>query len=214
MKKISISAFLSPPACVLVAVLGLISIGAQAQSRSPVGDVEAMREMMRGFKPNGQAVMSRLVQDEAQLFCSDPGWHRNKARAAAIEKEQLSKVKYPADGKLIGNWQAGERVAQSGVGKQFSDNPNNPSGANCYACHQLSPQELSYGTIGPSLRNFGKTRGTTEVIQRYTYAKIYNARAYNACSNMPRFGHSDILTEQQIKDVVALLLDPESPVNK
>ena len=31
---------------------------------------------------------------------------------------------------------------------------------------------------------------------------------------MPRFGHNGILTEEQIKDVVALLLDPQSPVNK
>ena len=196
----------------LLATFG--ATGALAQSRSPVGDVEAMRELMRGFKPSGQAGLSRLVQDEPQQFCSDPQWSRNKARIAAIEKQQLAAVKYPADGKLMGNWQAGERVAQSGVGKQFSDNPSQPSGANCYACHQLSPQELSYGTIGPSLRNFGKLRGNSEAIQRYTYAKIYNSRAYNVCSNMPRFGHSDILTEQQIKDVVALLLDPESPVNK
>ena len=192
----------------------LFATGSQAQSRSQVGDIEAMREMMRGFNPRGQAGLSRLVQDEAQLFCSDPGWHRNKARIAAIEKEQLSKVKYPADGKLMGNWQAGERVAQSGGGKQFSDNPSQPAGANCYACHQLTQQEVSFGTMGPSLRNFGKTRGATEAIQRYTYAKIYNSNAYNVCSNMPRFGHSEILTEQQIKDVVALLLDPQSPVNK
>ena len=123
-------------------------------------------------------------------------------------------MKYPADGKLMGSWQAGERVAQSGVGKQFNDNPSQPAGANCYACHQLSPQELSYVTMGPSLRNFGKTRGASEAIQRYAYAKIYNSRAYSVCSNMPRFGHSEILTEQQIKDVVALLLDPNSPVNK
>jgi sulfur-oxidizing protein SoxX len=31
---------------------------------------------------------------------------------------------------------------------------------------------------------------------------------------MPRFGHSGILTEAQIKDVVALLMDPKSPVNQ
>jgi sulfur-oxidizing protein SoxX len=31
---------------------------------------------------------------------------------------------------------------------------------------------------------------------------------------MPRFGYSGTLTEQQIKDLVALLLDPNSPVNK
>jgi L-cysteine S-thiosulfotransferase len=191
-----------------------LSVTAGAQSRNPVSDVEAMRELMRGFNPRGQAELSRLVQDDAQRFCSDPNWHKNKARATAIEKDQLSKVKFPADGKLMGNWEAGERVAQSGVGKQFSDDPRQPAGANCYACHQLSPQELSFGTIGPSLRNYGKVRGNSEQIQRYTYAKIFNSRAYNACSNMPRFGHSEILTEQQIKDVVALLLDPNSPVNK
>jgi sulfur-oxidizing protein SoxX len=31
---------------------------------------------------------------------------------------------------------------------------------------------------------------------------------------MPRAGHGGILTEQQVKNVVALLLDPQSPVNK
>jgi len=31
---------------------------------------------------------------------------------------------------------------------------------------------------------------------------------------MPRFGHNGILTDQQIRDVVALLLDPMSPVNQ
>ena len=33
--------------------------------------------------------------------------------------------------------------------------------ANCYACHQLSKQEVSYGTMGPSLHNFAKIRGYT-----------------------------------------------------
>ena len=73
---------------------------------------------------------------------------------------------------------------------------------------------MSYGTIGPSLRNFGKTRGNTEQTQRYAFAKIYNSQAFSACSNMPRFGHNGILTEEQIKDLVALLVDPASPVNK
>ena len=51
-------------------------------------------------------------------------------------------------------------------------------------------------------------------MQKYTYNKIFNAKAYNACSEMPRFGHVDALKPEQIKDLVALLLDPESPVNK
>ena len=31
---------------------------------------------------------------------------------------------------------------------------------------------------------------------------------------LPRFGHNGILTDQQIKDVVAFLLAPDSPVNE
>jgi len=34
-----------------------------------------------------------------------------------------------------------------------------------------------------------------------------------ACSNMPRFGHAGVLDEAQIRDLMALLLDPKSPVN-
>ena len=112
------------------------------------------------------------------------------------------------------NWREGEKVAQSGVGMQYSDDPKKPAGANCYACHQLTKQEISFGTMGPSLYNFGKVRGSGEAIQRYAYGKIYNSQAFSACSNMPRFGHNKILTEQQIKDVVALLMDPNTPVNK
>ena len=111
-------------------------------------------------------------------------------------------------------WRQGERIAQSGAGMQFNDDPKNPTGANCYACHQLSKAELSYGTIGPPLYNFGKIRGFTPEMQKYAYGKVYNSQAFSACSNMPRFGHRGILTEKQIKDVVALLMDPESPVNK
>ncbi len=49
---------------------------------------------------------------------------------------------------------------------------------------------------------------------QYTWGKMWNAKAYNACSNMPRFGHMGNLDEQQIRDIMALLLDPKSPVNQ
>ena len=39
---------------------------------------------------------------------------------------------------------------------------------------------------------FGKTRGYTDETRRYVYAKLYNAQAFNACSNMPRFGYKGI----------------------
>ena len=173
----------------------------------------ALAIMKASFKEQGQAKLDRLVQDDMQKTCSG-----EKAPAKDVvdrlEKAQQALVKYPADGKFLGDWKEGEKVAQSGVGKQFSDDPSRPNGANCYACHQLSRAELSFGTIGPSLYNFAKVRGYGPDIQKYAYAKVYNSQAFAACSNMPRFGHSGILTEAQIKDVVALLMDPNSPVNK
>jgi sulfur-oxidizing protein SoxX len=196
-----------------------IGIALAASGCATVDDAEVARKavavMKASFNERGQARLDRLDQDEAQRLCSiPPSVTLPKEVAAGIEKSNLAAIKYPADGKLLGNWREGEKVAQSGIGMQYSDDPKRPSGANCYACHQLTKQEISYGTIGPSLYNFGKVRGYTEAIQRYAYGKIYNSQAFSACSNMPRFGHKGILTEQQIKDVTALLMDPNSPVNK
>jgi L-cysteine S-thiosulfotransferase len=176
---------------------------------------KASAMLKTSFKASGQAGLDRLDQDETQRVCSaQDGKAPSKEVAEKIEKLNLAIIKYPADNKLLGDWKNGEKIAQEGRGKQFSDDPAGPVGANCYACHQLAPQELSYGTIGPSLYQFAKLRGYGVDTQRYAYGKIYNPDAYAACSNMPRFGHNGILTEQQIKDVTALLMDPASPVNK
>ena len=113
----------------------------------------------------------------------------------------------------MGDWKEGEKIAQSGRGFTWTDKPGLPVGGNCYNCHQISPKESSFGTIGPSLYQFGKLRGNTADIQKYTYSKICNAKSFNLCSEMPRFGHIGALNEQ-VRHLVALLLDPESPVNK
>jgi sulfur-oxidizing protein SoxX len=177
---------------------------------------QAIAMMKASFKEQGQAKLDRLDQDDMQRLCSQYSGDAvmPKDVAERLEKAQLALIKYPADGNLLGDWRGGERVAQSGVGKQYSDDPKVPAGGNCYACHQLAKEELSYGTIGPSLYNFAKVRGFGADIQRYAYGKVYNSQAFSACSSMPRFGHSQILTEQQIRDVVALLMSPDSPVNK
>ena len=155
--------------------------------------------MKASFKDRGQAKVDRLNQDETQRLCSQYPLKRPNEIAKRIEALNLKLVKYPADGKMLGDWKEGEKIAQSGVGKQFSDNPTQPAGGNCYACHQLTKEEISFGNIGPSLYNYGKLRGNTEAIQKYTFGKIYNADAYSACTNMPRFGHNGILTETQIR---------------
>ena len=175
----------------------------------------AVAEMIKAsFKTRGQAAIDRLKQDDAQALCSRHSGELPKGASEEIEKAQQATLRYPSSGKLMGDWREGERIAQSGGGKQFTDDPARPAGGSCYNCHQISKQELSFGTIGPSLYQFGKLRGASEAIQKYTYGKIYNSEAFSACSNMPRFGHNGVLTEEQITHLVALLLDPESPVNK
>ena len=175
---------------------------------------QAQIVMKASFKDSGQAKLDRLNQDETQRLCSQYPDKRPPEIGKRIEALNLKLVKYPADGRLLGDWKEGEKIAQSGVGKQFSDDPSKPAGGNCYACHQLTKEEISFGNIGPSLYNYGKLRGNTETTRKYTFSKIYNAEAYSACTNMPRFGHNGILTEEQIKHVTALLLDPNSPVNQ
>ncbi|MSQ55719.1 MAG: sulfur oxidation c-type cytochrome SoxX, partial [Betaproteobacteria bacterium] len=133
--------------------------------------------------------------------------------AKAIEEAQFKVIPFPA-GSLVGDWRRGQRIAESGRGMQWNDKPGDAAGGSCYNCHQISREQESHGTLGPTLLAFGKLRGNTAEIQRYAYGKIYNSKAYNACSQMPRMGSSGTLTEQQIKDLVAYLVDPASPVNK
>jgi L-cysteine S-thiosulfotransferase len=178
----------------------------------PTGrDIE--RIMQRDFHPRGQATMDRVVQDGVQRVCTESGDRPPGDLTKTLEAEQMKTIAFP-EGSLLGDWKRGEAIAQSGRGMTWNDPAGQPGGGSCYNCHQLSPQELSYGTIGPSLRGFGKTRGAGIDAQRYVYGKIYNAKAYNLCSHMPRLGASGTLTPQQIKDLVGLLLDPASPVNE
>ena len=176
------------------------------------------------FTAKGQAKMDRLAQDEATRECSAAdvaGKPIDELVAKAIQAANLKTIKWPSDGKFLGDWKAGEKIAQNGRGMTWSDKEGSVNGGNCYNCHQIDKKEISFGTLGPSLYQYGKTRGVTNpaspesrVIVEYTWGKIWNAKAYNACSNMPRAGHKGILTEQQIRDVMALLLDPKSAINQ
>jgi L-cysteine S-thiosulfotransferase len=175
---------------------------------------EAISMLKRDFQPRGIASLDRLDEDGLQAVCNRTSNQPEKEIAERMQRDQLATVKYPADGKLMGDWKEGEKIAQSGRGFTWTDKPGLPVGGNCYNCHRISPNEQAYGTLGPSLFEFGKLRGNTPETQKYVYQKIYNAKAFNLCSQMPRFGRVGALTEEQIKHLVALLLDPESPVNK
>lgn len=167
----------------------------------------------------GGTVLERQTQDELQKICSGGGRAAldgdSTAKVIALAKASIVK---PDGGVKLGDWEAGEAVARSGygfrVGHKNDSHSKKPAGGNCYACHQLDPNEIAYGTLGPSLKNFGKLRGNSEAVVNYTYEVIYSAHVYFPCSHMPRFGANGVLTEKQISDVLAYLLDPASPVNQ
>jgi len=174
---------------------------------------EAAEMIKRDFKPRGIATLDRVNQDGVQALCNRTHDNPPKEIAARLEQDQLATIQFPADGKLLGDWKAGERIAQSGRGFTWSDKAG-ATGGSCYNCHQIGPNETSFGTVGPSLFQFGRIRGNGPDVQKYVYGKIFNAKAFNLCSLMPRFGYVGALTEKEIRDLVALLLDPASPVNK
>lgn len=184
---------------------------AQQIPPAPPAVVEAAVKASFTKLPDGWA--ARLVPDETMLVCSQTRNQPSQQRGEAIMAREAKTVKYP-QGSMLGDWKAGEKVAQNGRGGQFSDPPGTVSGGNCYACHQMDPREVSYGTLGPSLAHYGADRKYAPEDAKAAFAKVYNPQAVFACSSMPRFGHNGVLSEQQIKDVVAYLFDPDSPVNK
>jgi sulfur-oxidizing protein SoxX len=170
-----------------------------------------------GFRAEGIAGLDRVAQDDFHQLCSEPAKAAAPETAALRDRLQqaaLAAIKPPADGKYLGDWKNGEKIAQSGRGATWTDKPGAENGGGCYNCHQIDRKEISHGTIGPTLWNYGKLRGNSDAIVTYTWNRLNNSKAYNACSNMPRFGHAGLLTEKQIKDLMALLLDPASPVNQ
>ncbi len=213
-----------PIAFALLPLAALVLSGCTSAPSAADVDKATADILKNSFQERGIAKLDRLTQDDANRECAAADVARkpiDPAIAKAIEAANMKTVKWPSDGKFIGDWKSGEAIAQSGRGLTWTDTAGTPNGGNCYNCHQISKEEISFGTLGPSLYNYGKLRGVTDpnsaggkAIVEYTWGKLWNSRAYNACSQMPRVGHMGILNEKQLKDVMALLLDPASPVNK
>ena len=208
------------PVVALAAAAVAIAAGC-ATTLAPADYDKLALDMIRtSFRDQGEAKLDRVEQDAVQRACSSATPPAD-ALASKLEAEALASIKPPSQGRYLGDWKEGEKLAQNGRGMTWSDPAGSPNGGNCYNCHQIAKTEISYGTLGPSLYNYGKLRGVKDPadpasapIVQYTWGKLYNAKAYNACSGMPRFGHAKLLSEKQLQDLMALLLDPQSPVNQ
>ena len=208
-----------------LAAVALLAVG--CASVPSASDLKALTQQIvkASFRDEGIVKASILSNiDETNQACSEAdanGKPLDEKTSQALEAANLKTIKWPSNGKFLGDWKEGEKIAQNGRGLTFTDDAKTVNGGNCYNCHQMDPKEISYGTIGPSLYNYGKIRSVSnpdspdvKLIVEYTWGKIWNSKAYNACSNMPRAGHNGILSEDQVRHLVALLLDPQSPVNK
>jgi sulfur-oxidizing protein SoxX len=205
-----------------LASLVVLCAGCAGMPASGELDRQALTMMKASFSERGIATMDRLAQDPGQQACS-AAEAPTEALARQIEAQALATIRWPEGNRYIGDWRSGEKLAQNGRGMTWTDKTVDPmsNGGSCYNCHQIDKKEISFGTIGPSLWNYGKLRGVSDpadpasaAIVQYTWGKLWNSKAYLACSNMPRFGHNKLLNEDQIRDLMALLLDPKSPVNQ
>lgn len=223
MRKIKHILALSAVAAVMVGCAG--SGGSAGTLSTAELDALTQKIIRADFHDKGIVKVSEAFRDDETIrLCNAAdvaGKPLDAATAKRIEEMNLKAIKWPSDGKYLGDWREGEKIAQSGRGMTWTDKAGSVNGGNCYNCHQIDKKEISFGTIGTSLYNYGKIRGVTDpnspaaqAMVKYTWGKIWNSKAYNACSNMPRAGHMGILNEDQVRHLVALLLDPKSPVNQ
>jgi sulfur-oxidizing protein SoxX len=170
------------------------------------------------FSASSPAFTKRAVQDRSQQICSKIGGAKlTQQEAAEVVSLARASIKYPASGKLLGDWKVGAKLAYNGSGTRIRGGKlekTKVNGGLCSNCHALAPKEFNVGNIGPSLTGYGAQRGDSEAVAKLTYERIYDGWAYAPCSNMPRLGANGHLTPEQITDLVAYLLDPQSPVNK
>jgi len=221
-KHISCGARVALPA----ALAGCAGASRTAGLPSPAElDALTQKAVQESFKDHGIVKVKNVFADDETISACNAadaaGKPLDDATAKRLEALNMKTVQWPSDGKFLGSWKEGEKLAQSGRGLTFTDTAKTPNGGNCYNCHQIDKKEISFGTIGPSLYHYGKLRGVKDpnapearAMVEYTWGKIWNSKAYSACSNMPRAGHMGIMTKSQVADLVALLLDPQSPVNQ
>jgi L-cysteine S-thiosulfotransferase len=206
------------PQVILITSAALLFAGFPLAQAADGLRAKADQAIAESFLPGEGQDLDRLKQDETLKQCNEYRSAPPTGVAAAINERERATVKYPEDGKLMGDWKEGEKYFKMGfayrIGRIEPDDPKKDRGGNCYACHSGDPKEVAFGTIGTPLTGYGKARGTSEAMVKYTYEKIYNSQAYVACSQMPRLGYHGLLSPEKIAHLTAYLLSPESPINK
>ena len=160
----------------LLVTLAFIATPALAQKTKPVITAQSANAglydqrtddaVKSSFRSLASVPVDRILTvDETNKLCSAAdvaGKPLDEKTANAIQAINMKAIKWPADGKFLGDWKEGEKIAQSGRGLTWTDEAKMSNGGNCYNCHQIDKKESSFGTIGPSLYNYGKLRGVKD----------------------------------------------------
>jgi len=207
----------------ILALFAATSVAFAADSNKLNPKIEALAEtsVAKSFTDDTPENIARVTKPDNTLkLCSQYRDNPPKKQAEKLIEREKKNIKYPDNGILMGDWKTGEKLVNAGFAMRIGKIEPDPlakqkggNGGNCYACHALSPKEVAAGNMGPSLIAYGSMRGMSEEVIKYTYEKLFNAQAFVACSNMPRLGHNGVLKPEQIADITAYLLSPESPVN-
>ena len=130
--------------------------------------------------------------DDAMRLCSQ---YRDIRRAKCARRSNLAQkatIRYPVDGKLIGDWKEGEKLASSGRGGHIGfiqpDPPGRLRGGNCYACHQLARRKSPTAPSAPACSISASCAAIRRRHHQVRLRQDLQLQRLHACSNMPRFG--------------------------
>ena len=197
-------------------LLALSTTPALAQQAPAVDPARADAAIKSAFPTAPADWQSRLVprRDDAAVLGApqQPAEGRRRRDPAAREGHDRLSARRQVHRRLEEgreSWRSPATACASPIIRRGSAN-----GGNCYACHQLTKAEVSYGTLGPSLLRIRQAARFRRGRDQGGLREDLQFAAALPCSTMPRFGANKMLTIEQIKDAVALLMSPDSPVNK
>ena len=101
---------------------------------------------------------------------------------------------------MIGLLSVGASAGNADLVKQGEKIFNTKKIGNCLACHAVNGKKIDNpGSLGPKLQ------GLSAWPEKALYDKVYNPNTTNPISAMPPFGLNGVLSDEQIKAVVAYL---------
>lgn len=130
------------------------------------------------------------VKNSGELKYNEHRQDLSKWPSLSYEDKRPTKKpeKVELQGPLNGNAENGKKLAM------------NTQKGNCWACHVL-PGDPQGGTGGPPLLNVGSW-GYSDA---HVYQQIWDRRIANPATEMPPFGTNGVLSDQDIRDIVAFL---------